>query len=525
MPQKGFSIAGLLKVRTKAEAQGRLGERRPVAIIDIGSNSVRQVVYEGLTRSPSILFNEKVLCGLGKGVAVDGALDPEASERALRAIRRFTLIGKQLNVEDTHVLATAAPREASNGEEFVENVEKITGKKVRLLSGREEALYAAFGIKSGFHEPVGIAGDLGGGSTELIEVNGNHANGTSTPLGGLRLQQMSGDDLNAAQKIARKTIRKVDIKWPNKSRTFYAIGGTWRSLARLYMLENSHPLEVIHGFTAPAEKYIKFCRRLVEEGDEKFEHIEEISRNRRNLLPFGAIVMAEILEHLGAEEVSTSAVGLREGYLFSLLDLETQSRDALLEATAELSILRARSPDHCRELGDWTDDAFKTIGLEEGAKQRRWRLAACNLADIVWRSASDFRAEQTLGIINNAGFNSISHEGRAYLALVTFHRYQGLGPKKESPALTELASEPNSKLARILAALFRLLYLFSAAEGGVLPKIKLQRNKEGALILVVPDKLMDMVGEKPMQRLDHLSRELDEEISVIEASKLAEHAA
>ncbi len=526
MPQKGFSIAGLLKVRTKAEAQGRLGERRPVAIIDIGSNSVRQVVYEGLTRSPSILFNEKVLCGLGKGVAINGELDEEAADRALRAIKRFTLIGKQLNVEDTHILATAAPREAKNGEAFVESVEKITGKNVKLLFGRQEALFAAFGIKSGFHEPMGIAGDLGGGSTELIEVSDtDNAKGKSTPLGGLRLQQMSGEDLIVAQKIARKTIRSIEIEWPSKAKTFYAIGGTWRSLARLYMLENEHPLEVIHGFTVSADKYLKFCRKVAEGDESKFAHIEEISRNRRNLLPYGAIVMAEIIEHLGVKEVATSAVGLREGYLYSLLDEETQARDALLEATAELSILRARSPDHCRELGEWTDHAFKTIGLDEGVKQRRWRLAACNLADIVWRSASDFRAEQTLGIINNAGFNSISHEGRAYLALVTFHRYQGLGPKKEPPALTELASEKNSRLARILAAMFRLLYLFSAAEGGVLPQLKLQRGADGALQLIVPDKLLDMVGEKPLQRLEHLGRELDEEITVIAASKLRETAA
>lgn len=525
MPQKGFSIANLLKVRTKAEAQGRLGERRPVAIIDIGSNSVRQVVYEGLTRSPSILFNEKVLCGLGKGVAVDGALDQEASERALRAIRRFTLIGRQLNVEDTHILATAASREASNGAQFVDAVEEITGKKVRLLSGREEALYAAYGIKSGFHDAEGIAGDLGGGSTELIEINGEFSNGTTTPLGGLRLQQMSGEDLSTAEKIARKTIRKVAINWPGKSRIFYAIGGTWRSLARLYMLENNHPLEVIHGFTVPADKYLKFCRQVAEDNPDKFDHIDEISRNRRNLLPYGAIVMAEIIEHLEVKEISTSAVGLREGYLFSLLEEDTQTRDALLEATAELSVLRARSPHHCRELGDWTDDAFKVLALDEGKKQRRWRLAACNLADIVWRSASDFRAEQTLGIINNAGFNSISHEGRAYLALVTFHRYQGLGPKKEPPALAKLASDETARLARILAALFRLLYLFSAAEEGVIPQIKLKRNSDGTLALIVPDALMDMVGEKPVQRIEHLARELDEEIEVVSITQQAENAA
>lgn len=201
--------------------------------------------------------------------------------------------------------------------------------------------------------------------------------------------------------------------------------------------------------------------------------------------------------------------------MYSLLDAETQSRDALLEATAELSLLRARSPQHSRELCDWTDMAFEVLGLKEDFKHRRWRLAACNLADIVWRSASDFRAEQTLGIINNAGFSAISHEGRAYLALVTYHRYQGLGPKKEPPAYTSLANDNDARLARILAAFFRTLYQFSAAEEGVLPRLRMERIEKGKLAFIVPKELMDMVGERPEQRIEHLARELDEEIAIV----------
>ena len=398
MRQKGFSIAGLLR-RAKIEAQGRLGQRVPIAIIDIGSNSVRQVVYEGLTRSPSVLFNEKVLCGLGKGVARDGMLDEQSTARALTAIRRFVKLGQQLGVGESHVLATAAAREAENGPEFVAEIEAITGQKIELLSGRMEAELAAFGIKAGFYSPEGIAGDLGGGSMELIEINGDVTNGVTTPLGSLRLQELSRGDLQAARKIARDTIRNIKLDWPGPQRTFYAIGGTWRSLARLHMLETGHPVDVVHGYTVPADEFIRFCRRVASSSLETFDQIEEISKNRRPLLPYGATVVAEVLEHLRAKKIATSGVGLREGYLYSLLDEEIREQDALLEATAELSILRARSPIHCRELAKWTGKALEVIGLKEDQHQRRWRIAACNLADIAWRSASDFRAEQSLGII------------------------------------------------------------------------------------------------------------------------------
>ncbi len=441
-------------------------------------------------------------------------LDEEATVRALTAIRRFVKLGQQLGVAETHVLATAATREAKNGAEFISQIEEITGQGIQLLSGRMEAELAAFGIKSGFYKPEGIAGDLGGGSMELIEINGNVANGVTTPLGSLRLQELSRGDKQAATNIARSTIQKTELKWPGDKKTFYAIGGTWRSLARLHMLETRHPVDVVHGYTVPADVFAAFCRKVAMSDLTSFSNIDEISKNRRPLLPFGAIVLAEVLEHLGAETIATAAVGLREGYLYSLLDDEIRSNDALLEATAELSILRARSPAHCRELAIWAGDALEAIGLEEDEHHRRWRIAACNLADIAWRSQSDFRAEQSLGIINNAGFNSISHEGRAFLALVTFHRYQGLGPKKTPPKSASLLDDHSKHLARVLAAMFRVTYLFSGAVEGVLPKLEFKRNSEGVMVLEFPADIADMIDEKPDTRIEALAREMGETVEV-----------
>lgn len=513
--RKGLSIAALLMRKQKTtEAQGRLREREPVAIIDIGSNSVRLVMYEGLSRSPAVLFNEKVLCGLGEGVAKTGKLDETAMERAINAIRRFKLLSDQSDVSELHILATAASREAENGQPFIDSVEKICGSKVQLLSGKMEAYYAGLGASSGFHEPDGIVGDLGGGSMELIPTNADMDRGHTTPLGGLRLQESSKGDLLSARKIARKELSNIKIKWPGNNKRFYAIGGTWRSLARLHILDKGYPLDVIHNYTVKSKDYIEFCKRVIKEDLESFTGIEVISKNRQNLLPFGAAVLIETLESLGAKEVVMSATGLREGYLYSLLDDQTKASDALLEATSELAILRSRSPQHSIELATWTQEALKAIGIEESENERRWRIAACNLADISWRASSDFRAEQTLGIINNAGFNSISHEGRAYLAIVNFHRYQGLGLKKVPPEISDLASVDTAKKARLQAALFRVLYLFSASVEDVLPELKLVRTRYGNLVLQIPKQLEALVGERPMNRIEQLGRELDEDVSL-----------
>ena len=383
--RKGLSITALLTRKQKTtEAQGRLREREPIAIIDIGSNSVRLVMYEGLTRSPAVLFNEKVLCGLGQGVAKTGKLDKTASKRALDAIIRFNHLSAQSGARELHVLATAAVREADNGPKFISEVEAICGSNVQLLTGEMEAYYAGLGASCGFHSPEGIVGDLGGGSMELIATAAKSGAGVTIPVGGLKLQELSKGDISQARKITRKELSKINLKWPGKRKCFYAIGGTWRSLARLHMFDVGYPLDVVHDYTVKAKDYIEFCKRVTKDKLENFTGIGEISKNRQNLLPFGAAALIETLEHLGAKEVIMSATGLREGYLYSLLDDKTRHSDALLEATGELAILRSRSPQHSLELADWTGEALKAIEIEESESEERWRKAACNLADISW---------------------------------------------------------------------------------------------------------------------------------------------
>ncbi len=222
---------------------------RPVAVVDIGSNSVRLVVYDGLRRSPTPVFNEKILCGLGKGVAITGKLAEGGIVRALAALRRFRALAKQIGVKQVFAVATAAAREAQNGQAFIESAEEAIGVGINVLTGKEEARYAALGVIAGIPEADGIVGDLGGGSLELIDVqDGKLRDGITLPFGPLRLIDMSGGSIARAKEIVDEYLDKPRYS-KTEGRTFYAVGGTWRNLARLHMAQNKYPLHVLHHYT------------------------------------------------------------------------------------------------------------------------------------------------------------------------------------------------------------------------------------------------------------------------------------
>lgn len=498
--------------------QGRLKQRVPVAVIDIGSNSVRQVIYEGLTRAPAVLFNEKILCGLGEGLVASGKLNEIAVERALRAIRRFVALQDQTHVGEVHIVATAAARDASNGPDFIRRVHELTDCDVEVLTGEMEAYYAALGIKAGFHHPVGIVGDLGGGSLELAGINGGVEDPVSLPLGGLRLRELASDDLDKARKIARDHFRDTRTKWPNSAsqgrRTFFAVGGTWRSLGKLHIANQHYPMPSVHEYQIDGDELSRFCRKILDEGLDGFRGINAVSKNRRELLPYGAVVLREFISAYEPDRIALSSLGVREGFLYSRLKATEKAKDSLLVGARDLSVLRARSPDHCVELAEWTGAAFATLGINETEDDRRHRIAACYLADIGWRAHPDFRAQQALEVIANAGFVSISHEGRAYLAMASYHRYQGLSPKVGEPDVAALASADAKRKARVLAGLFRVLYLFSASTPGVLPSLGFERTGDNSFSFIVPVIHADLVGERPSERLRQLAKELEVEIEL-----------
>ncbi len=490
----------------KAGNPGRLFKGRPIAVIDIGSNSVRLVVYEGASRSPTPIFNEKALCGLGRGVSSTGRLQEQAVTSALASLRRFAALCRQMDVGERIVLATAAARDAENGPDFLREAEAICGCPIRLLSGREEAEFAALGVISGMHQPDGLVGDLGGGSLELIEVTGQTlANGVTTALGGLVLQDASGGSLKKAEKIVKKALTGLDVLKAGRNRTFYAVGGTWRSLIHLHMASVGYPLNVLHAYTVPTEEMVQFCRKVVANDPSLAPFYETVSDQRRPLLAYGALVMEQVLGQARPRQVMASALGVREGMLFGRLAMDERLHDPLIEAAAELCVLRSRSPLHAEDLVRWTSALLQTAGLEEGLEDVRLRVASCLLADIGWRAHPDYRGEQSLNIIANAAFSGVDHPGRAFLAMTVYYRYTGLGEGGLSPRLRALLPQRLADRAKLIGAAMRVAYLISATMPGVLTRAMPQREGN-VLVLPLEGDLADLAGDRISNRLRALAR-------------------
>jgi exopolyphosphatase/guanosine-5'-triphosphate,3'-diphosphate pyrophosphatase len=457
-----------------------------------------------------VLFNEKVLCGLGKGLALTGRMHEEGVNRALMALRRFHALSEQAQAQKLYVLATAAAREAENGPDFIREAEAILGCEVEVLSGEKEALYSAYGVISGFHDPDGIAGDLGGGSLELIDINGKSCGeGITLPLGGLRLSEQSDGSLEKAATIARKHVKSfAKLLAAGEGRTFYAVGGTWRNIAKLHMEITGYPLHMMQGYELPLAEMLNFLEEVVVSRDSKDPAWQAVSKNRRALLPFGAIAMREVLKAMKPSKIAFSAQGVREGYLYSLLTEAERDLDPLLVTADELAILRARSPEHARELADWSGRTFPVFGIEETEEESRYRQAACLLADISWRAHPDYRGLQALNIIAHSSFVAITHPGRAYIALANYYRFEGLNDNGTTEPLAVMAGNRLLELGKLLGGLLRVVYLFSASMPGVVDHLKFRKstNPDVDLEFVVPHAYCDFAGERLDGRLQQLAK-------------------
>jgi exopolyphosphatase / guanosine-5'-triphosphate,3'-diphosphate pyrophosphatase len=500
--------------RNDNPAPGRLPLGKPVAVIDIGSNSVRLVVYEGISRSPTPIFNEKVLCGLGREVSTKGKLNADAVDSAIGALKRFRALCDVLEVGEVKVIATAAVREAKDGPSFIRDAEKICRSPIEVLSGKREARLAALGVIASIYQPDGVAGDLGGGSLELVEVRGNDIGiGQTLPFGGLALADLASHSLKKAGKLVSAALEDEPILKGLPGRTFYAVGGTWRALARLHMRQTGYPLHVMHGYSMSAKEAIEFADLVQRVDPETLDHIESIAKPRRELLPYGALVLGEVLRIGKPKRVVISALGVREGLLYELLDEESAKQDPLIAAASDLNILRSRSPRHGEELIAWTDVFMGSTGIEESPEEKRLRHAACLLADIGWRAHPEYRGEQSLNIISHAAFVGIDHPGRAFLALAVFYRHAGLGDDEPSPHVRELATTRILDRARVLGAAFRVAYLVSASMPGVLPKSPLKVEK-GKLVLRLEGKLGALDGERLFNRVRQLAKLIGREPAI-----------
>lgn len=499
-------------------AAAKTRELEPIGVVDIGSNSVRLVIYEGAIRSPAPLFNEKVLCGLGRSVASTGHLGEDAIARALEALRRFHAVARNIGVKYIKAIATAAVREAVDGPDFIKRAEKALGAPIEVLSGDREARLAAKGILMGFVGADGTAGDLGGGSLELIDISAKGlAEATTLPLGGLRLIDTAKGRLDRATEIAEKSIAGVPWIARGRGRPFYAVGGTWRALGKMYMEQVDYPLRVMHGFALPTKSALTFLDQVVKaKKPAALPGMDEVPKARRDVLPYGAMVLDRLLRQLEPSELVFSVFGIREGLVYSLLPQEERDRDPLIAFCEEYAALRSRSPEHARELCAWTDALFGAGGLDETPEERRLRHAACLLSDIGWRAHPDYRGEQSLNVVANAGLLGIDHAGRMFLALSVYFRHAGLGESKGEHLSERLASAVTKRAlyrARLVGAAVRAAHMLSIGQSGVIDLTPIA-IEGGSLVLTLPKAFADLDGERLRRRFESLANVLEMRLEI-----------
>jgi len=472
----------------------------PVGIIDIGSNSVRFVAYGGTERVPSVLFNEKLMAALGRGVARDGKLSDAAMDRTLEALARFRQLGKEMGLRRLHIVATAAVRDASNGKAFLKKINEI-GLKPRVISGDEEAELAGLGVVSAIPNANGIVADLGGGSLELIGVaRGAVGDGITLPLGVLRLGPEP--DSGEISKAIRNGIKAGRLKDAARGHCLYLVGGSFRALALLDMKIIGHPLPIIHHHRILPERLPDLRAALAEMDFEQLKANTLISSSRIPTLPAVVTLLETMISVLGPRKTYVSAFGLREGLLYRDLDPVTKDEDPLLAAALEVGEKLGRFGDHGTALNVWMDPLFP----DETTEMHRLRLATCLLGDIAWNAHPDFRAERAVDMAIHGNWVGIDSHGRAVLGRALCSAFGGDGGF--DPKLAALLKPGEAERVVSWGRALRLAQRLSGGTEALLRKTEIALAP-GKIILTIPKKYRALYSEAVERRLVQLARSLD----------------
>jgi exopolyphosphatase/guanosine-5'-triphosphate,3'-diphosphate pyrophosphatase len=474
----------------------------PVAVVDIGSNSIRLVVYEQLSRSPAQLYNEKVLCSLGRTLEQTGRLNPEGVVQALDCLERFSRLIEAMKVARLDVVATAAIRDAADGREFLEAVGRRSGLQVRIISGEEEARLSGLGVLAGIPGACGAMGDLGGGSLELVGLDrGEIGRYVTLPFGPLRLMGLSLGRSELQDRIA-KALDRIEWLSSGAQRNFYCVGGAWRALAKIHMNQVKHPLEIIHHYTVDGAEMTNFAGLISRQSRSSLERMVRISRKRLEALPYAALALERTLRRLRPSKVVFSAFGLREGILFDQLPKEARAKDPLLSACAEVAARSRRFGDPLA-LFHWITPLF----AGENAEASRLRRATCLLTDFGWREHPDHRAEQVFHRVLQLPVAGVDHSGRAFLALALYARYGGDIGDPAAEVARRLLEDEQRRQAAALGAAMRLGHTLAGGAFGLLDSAAL-RLAGGRLTLELEPGVLALGGDVVQRRLDTLSKAL-----------------
>jgi exopolyphosphatase/guanosine-5'-triphosphate,3'-diphosphate pyrophosphatase len=483
-----------------------------VGVLDIGSNSIRLVVYDHDGLSPVPVFNEKALCGLGRGLDESGALPADAVASAITNLQRFAEIAAAMRVRRLDVLATSAVRDAADGPAFVSEIERRIGHPVRVIGGDEEARLAALGVISGVPDANGVVGDLGGGSLELIDVAGRRLGAyTTMPVGPLRIGDV---ETGKRRKMASAIDDHLDAApWLRtlEGRTLYAVGGAWRSVARAHMTVTGYPIEVIHGYTVDRATLSAFLSDLARYSKRAVRDLPGVSRRRADTLPTAALVLQRVLTRGKPARIVFSAFGLREGCIFDRLPEEERAKDPLLVAAASIARETSSFAPPAETVFNWLNPLFGGFA----SRDERLVRALCMLSDFAWAEHPSYRGEHAFLRVSRLPVAGLDHADRVFLGLGILARYSGHVNLAAARNVEGLLEPVRRQLAVQVGLALRLGLTLSGGATALLRRTRFEPHGSGVALSVSPDALV-LIGEVVERRVQALSAAMERPVLLSE---------
>ncbi|AXI47463.1 exopolyphosphatase [Sulfitobacter sp. SK012] len=482
---------------------------RRVGVVDVGSNSVRMVVFDGAARSPAYFYNEKIMCALGAGMAETGHLSPQGRVRALSAMRRFKKLADGMGLTELTVVATAAVRDASDGRDFCADVHRETGLKIWVIDGEEEARLSAQGVLLGWPGAYGLVCDIGGSSMELAEISGGRVGRRVTSrLGPLKLRDIKGG-ARAREAHIKEVMEKLAAKMGSQRDRLFLVGGSWRAIARIDMVRRGYPLHVLHEYRMTRRSVAATLAYIKETDADELRSIAGVSSSRMALVPYAAQVLGRLVKTFGPKDIAVSSYGIREGMLYEQMPQRLRDRDPLVEACRFAEAKDARMPGFGKILYNFIQPLYKSAP----APRLRLVKAACLLHDVSWRAHPDYRAELCFDNATRANLGGLKHSERIYLGLALLHRYSNKRENSRFEDLYEMVDEGTRHDAEILGKAMRfgaMLWMNKGSERGEIrwfPKKKL-------LELWLTADMIPLYGEVAEARLNSLAASLGAEVAV-----------
>lgn len=480
------------------------------AVIDVGSNSVRLVIYRTSDTFFQPIFNEKATAGLGKGVSESGQLNQRGVRIANQALARYARIieARRIPPSRIHAVATAAVRDAQNGAAFLQRIKKRTGLDVTVIPGEEEARLSALGAVAGEPESDGIMADLGGSSLEMVRLSdGEPGKGITYPLGPLAMDAIGKFDQEKIGKKAAKLLAKgkANSFALEPGKTLIAVGGAWRALGKVHMALNGYPLHIVHNYRISAHDARNLARLVKTQSPESLSRIDDISSRRAQTLPYAAILLEQLLEITRAEHVTISAFGLREGLLQDDLTRSQIQIHPVLASVTAMAQQNWSSPGFGKSMSQWMQPVFAYLGQPFGPTRTSVLERAVGLiGNIGVRMHPDHRAEIAFDLVLHAPYAGLDHSERAAMALAIFHRYAGPSTPPRPALLMRVLSEEKRRWAMAAGLGLRCAAAVSGRTSLLLERTAL-RIADNCLTLDAHEEESAILTSNPEKRLRDLA--------------------